>query len=159
MGGTAGQFYKEGVETSFEENGLSEAEADTYLQDNTHIQAPYVDPKNADNDSPPLNTVTVKWDPGASFQTKLAKIITQKWIAMFPNGAEAWAEARRTGYPKLYPVKINDSQYIPDGKLVRRLPYPSTFTNTSKTQVDEAVNKYLDGKDTGYEPLWWMDVK
>jgi len=31
------------------------------------------------------------------------------WISMFPDGGEAWAEYRRTGYPKLFPVVINNS--------------------------------------------------
>ena len=35
------------------------------------------------------------------------RIITQKWIAMFPEGCEAWAEQRRTGYPRLFPVRFN----------------------------------------------------
>jgi hypothetical protein len=159
MEGTAKQFYKKGVRASFEANGLSESDANAYLQNDSYTQASYVDPKNSNNDSPPLNTVTVKWDPSASFQIKLEKIILQKWIALYPNGSEAWAEVRRTGYPKLYPVKINHSPYIPDGKFVRRIPYPSSMKNSSKDQIDKAVNKYLNGNDTGYEPIWWMDVK
>lgn len=32
----------------------------------------------------------------------------QKWIALFPNGQEAWTEWRRTGYPKLNPVMATE---------------------------------------------------
>jgi hypothetical protein len=156
-GWTAGQFYKAGVRASFKENGVSGANA--YLSNDTGHQIPYVDPQNHGNDSPPLNFVTVKWDPGASKVVKLKRIIMQKWISMFPDGDEAWEEFRRTGYPHMYPVKINDSGgKIPKGTFIKRFPYSSTFTNTSQQQVDDAVNKYLDGNDTGGQPLWW-DLK
>ena len=51
----------------------------------------------------------MKWDEGASNEEKLERIITQKWIEIFPLGNEAWAEYRRTGYPKLMPAKDNKS--------------------------------------------------
>src|SRR3546814_3461343 len=38
---------------------------------------------------------SIKWDEGASNSAKLERIITQKWIAIFPDGDEAWAEYRR----------------------------------------------------------------
>ena len=41
--------------------------------------------------------VSPKWDSEADKEIKLERIITQKWIAMFPEGCEAWAEQRRTG--------------------------------------------------------------
>ena len=53
---------------------------------------------------PPLSSITIKWEDNATFEQKLERIITQKWIAMYPEGEEAWAEFRRTGYPKLYPA-------------------------------------------------------
>ncbi len=155
MRGTAQQFYEPGVQASFAENGLSGDQASKYLANNTGTQIPYKDPVNPDNDAPTLNHVTVKWNPGASFQKKLAKIIIQKWIAMYPEGDEAWAEFRRTGYPKQYPVKINNSEHIPDGKFIRRFPYTTTFTNSSEAQVKEAVNKYLGGEDNAWTRLPW----
>ena len=48
--------------------------------------------------------MSVMWDDseadnvnGKNFQ----RVITQKWIANYPLGLEAWAEYRRTGYPEL----------------------------------------------------------
>jgi hypothetical protein len=61
----------------------------------------YVDQSNAGNNSPALSTITVAWGAGAINEQKSKRIITQKWIAMFPEGQEAWTEYRRTGYPKL----------------------------------------------------------
>ena len=50
----------------------------------------------------------VKAFAGGSKEEQLEQIITQKWIAVFPNGNEGWAEVRRTDYPRylLAPVKI-----------------------------------------------------
>lgn len=62
----------------------------------------------------------------AAAEIKLERIITQKWIAMYPEGCEAWAEQRRTGYPRLFPVRFNHSkgQSIDTETMIRRLPYP-----------------------------------
>src|SRR5699024_7385981 len=125
-------------------------------------EAPYTDPEamvDGQNDVPAgssnLSTVTIKWDPNASFQTKLEKIITQKWLALYPDGEEAWAEFRRTGYPKLFPVVINNSGgKISTSKFIQRLPFPSTEYSTNKAGVDAAV-QLLGGPDTGGTPLWW----
>jgi hypothetical protein len=154
VGWTAGQFYKAGVRASFKENGLSGANA--YLANDSSFQASYVDPKNSANNSPPLNKITVKWNPGASKTVKLKKIIMQRWIASWPNGVVGWAMFRRTGYPKMYPPKVNDSGgAIPLGGFIKRWPYTTVFTNASKKQVGVAVNKYLDGNNTIAQPLWW----
>src|SRR5699024_8728991 len=83
MGGTAKEFYEDGVKASFEENGVSGVDA--YLQGTTTMAA-YTDPKNSANNSKSLTDEVVKWDDNASFQEKLEKIITQKWIAMYPEG-------------------------------------------------------------------------
>ena len=46
-----------------------------------------------------LITISPKWEEDADIETKLEKIITQKWLACWPESYEAWAEQRRTGYP------------------------------------------------------------
>ena len=51
-------------------------------------------------------------------ELQLEQIITQKWIANFPLGHEAWAEFRRTGYPKLAAAPVNRSGGdVADGKF------------------------------------------
>lgn len=156
MGGkTTQEYYEDGVRANFLENGLSASAADDYLQ-STGTQIPYVDPHNAKNNSGVLSDVTVKWNDGATFQEKLEKIITQKWVAMYPEGEEAWAEFRRTGYPKQYPVVLNLSGgVIPEGEFIKRFPYPTIFTNAAPTEVSAAVSKFLGGKDSPFTPLWW----
>jgi hypothetical protein len=156
-GGSAQSFYENGVKTSFSEYGAGGVDA--YLADNTSTPAAYVDPENHDNDAAPLSNITVKWNDGDALEKKLERIITQKWIAVFPEGYEGWAEYRRTGYPKQYPVTQNDSKgKIANGDFVKRMPYSSSFTNSSKAQVDAAVAKEFGGDDSPGKRLWW-DVK
>lgn len=71
--------------------------------------AAYVDAfdKKFDADAP--TSITPKWDESAPLELKLERIITQKWLAIYPEGCEAWAEQRRTGYPQLIKVAVNNS--------------------------------------------------
>lgn len=47
-----------------------------------------------------------------------------KWIACYPEGCEAWAEQRRTGYPRLFPVLVNKKQWAIDTRtMIRRLNF------------------------------------
>ncbi|WP_185271871.1 SusD/RagB family nutrient-binding outer membrane lipoprotein [Adhaeribacter swui] len=149
---TAQQLYEEGIRASFKAN--SAGGVDEYLQ-STGTQIAYVDPKNAANNSPALTDITVKWEDGDTPERKLERIITQKWIAMYPEGTEAWSEFRRTGYPKLYPVMVSKNPDLPQGTFIKRLTYSSAVTNSSNAAVTEAVNAYLDGKNSAATPIWW----
>jgi hypothetical protein len=152
--GTAKDFYESGITSSFVEHGLLGEEKD-YLTSTATPKA-YVDPKNPANNAPAPSTVTVAWEEGATFEGKLEKIITQKWIAMFPEGQEAWSEFRRTGYPKLFPVVVNNSQgEIPNGQFIKRIPYPSSITSVSPTASSEAISKYFGGSNSSFKALWW----
>lgn len=158
-GGSAESFYKDGVIASFSENGLSTGQANTYL-DGTSTAAPYVDNFNSDNNVPAgsklLNDVPVKWDNADTKERQLQRIITQKWLAMFPMGHEAWTEFRRTGYPKLFTVMINNSDgTISTEGFIRRLPFPDSEIRTNKQELDKAITNYLNGPDTGGTRLWW----
>ena len=52
-----------------------------------------------------LITTTPDFDDAANQEEQLEKIITQKWIACWPEGMEAWTEQRRTGnYSKSKPT-------------------------------------------------------
>lgn len=155
--GSAQSFYETGVKTSFTEVGAGGV--DTYLADATSTPAAYVDPKNAANNAAPLSGITVKWNDGDVFEKKLERVITQKWIAMFPEGCEAWAEFRRTGYPNQYPVTVNNSGgKVANGDFIKRFTYSGIFTNAAKAQVDAAVAKNFGGDDSMGKRLWW-DVK
>ncbi|MGM9753123.1 MAG: RagB/SusD family nutrient uptake outer membrane protein [Candidatus Cryptobacteroides sp.] len=152
MGADAETCYNNGIRVSFEEAAASNVEA--YLADDISVPADFVD-NAGNNGTAALGTVTIKWDESADFETKLEKIITQKWIAIFPNGCEAWAEFRRTGYPKLFPVLQNNSNGLIDTDIqIRRLPYPETEYTNNAEEVAKGV-ALLGGADNGGTRLWW----
>ncbi|MGY0041598.1 SusD/RagB family nutrient-binding outer membrane lipoprotein [Pedobacter sp. NJ-S-72] len=150
--GDAQTNYTTGIQTSMAQWGVS---GSTYINDNTSLPIAYVDPGNAANNSPAVSTITIQWDGGAANEQKLERIITQKWIAMFPEGQEAWTEYRRTGYPKLFPVVNNNSNGTVDTKIqIRRLAFPQNEYSTNGAEIAKAV-QLLNGPDNGGTRLWW----
>jgi hypothetical protein len=79
----------------------------------------------------------------------LPGIGVQKWIALYGNGVEAYAEWRRTGYPVLTagPDALND------GRIPVRLPYPSSESSLNAAAVEAA--KARQGGATLNSPVWW----
>ena len=79
-------------------------------------------------------------------------IITQKWMAVFPNGNEGWAEFRRTDYPVLANQLTNMSGGdVPDGKNIKRIFYPnSENSNKAFTSNPDLLKVNSQGKR-----LWW----
>lgn len=154
--GTAGDFYNEGIRLSFEQFGVSGADA--YLNDAVSRPAVYIDPAGQNSYSEMLSEITVKWDESASTAQKQERILIQKWIANFNNGNEAWADHRRTGYPHLFPA--TDAGNKSDGIVssvygARRMRYPlAEYTNNGEN-VNYAVSALLKGKDNMATRLWW----
>jgi hypothetical protein len=152
--GNAQTDYEDGIKSSMEQYGVT-AGASAYIADGTSTQTSYTDPQNAADDSPALSTITIKWDASASNEVNLERIITQKWLAMFPEGQEAWTDFRRTGYPKLFPVVNNYSGgAISSSIQVRRLAYPVSEYSTNGPAVRAGV-ALLGGPDNGGTRLWW----
>ena len=81
----------------------------------------------------------------------LAKIGDQRWIALYPNGTEAWSEWRRTGYPDLKPTPyaVNESKQIP-----RRYAYPNTEATLNTAAYGEAAGRLPNGDKTNSR-VWW----
>lgn len=150
---TAEEYYNQGIQQSFEQYGLSSYS--TYETDNTSKFADYVDPKNSTNSFSASSDITIKWDATDTNERNLERIITQKWIALFPDGQEAWSEFRRTGYPKLLPVVVNySSGKISTADFVRRTPYPDAEYTSDAEGVAGGVT-LLGGADTGGTRVWW----
>ena len=104
MEGDPQTFYEQGVSMSFQENGVNGFTAD-YLETTdkplgirtmAYWYGDYGHDLSIGNTSP-------KWDDytGSLPQKdeQLQKIITQKYLALYPNAVEAWTEYRRTGFP------------------------------------------------------------
>lgn len=154
MGGSAEDFYNNGIRLSFEQYGLDGAEQ--YLSDSVSIPEGYYDPSQANPWDGSLPAVTIKWDDSATTEQKQERIIVQKWIANWTLGIESWCDVRRTGYPKLIPVAYNGSGGIVDTNLgPQRLPYPQEEYTNNGANVNAAVSDYLNGPDNMATKLWW----
>lgn len=157
MGGTAQSFYEQGIIQSFMENGLQAGDAATYIANNVDMPMPFVDNSGqSGNDvATAPSDITIAWDDAAPFEANLERVVTQKWIAMYPDGPEGWAEFRRTGYPRLFPVVTNNSNgTINTTQQIRRIPFPQSEYNNNRTGVQTGLSR-LGGPDGGGTKLWW----
>jgi hypothetical protein len=152
-GETAEQLYNEGIRLSFEQWGVSGYS--NYIADATSKQEAYTDDSRYLN--PAVSNITIKWDNSADKETKLERIITQKYIAIFPLGHEAWSEHRRTGYPRFFSLPV---VYNADNTLktrgASRIPYgPQEGIDNTVNYKDAVANKGLGGRDEYGVRLWW----
>lgn len=151
MGGTAKALYEQGVTVSMEERGAS---IGNYLE-STAVPADYVATDNSAYSIAAVSTVCPCYDESADFDTNLERIIVQKWIGNYPNGWESWADFRRTGFPKWFPVVDNRStDGVTSARGMRRLPFPQSEFNTNEANV-KAAQQMLGGPDNGATDLWW----
>jgi len=86
----------------------------------------------------------------------LANIMTQKWIASFYVGLEAWNDYRRTGYPL---IKTNGPAAENDNTLPTRLRYPADEAYRNVKYYKEQVDGWLGGKDNMKTDVWWADTQ
>lgn len=160
-GGTAQALYEEAITLSFTQNGLSATDAVNYYTNSTLVPVNHVDARGnaAWSYTPSIPySLTIAWDDTDVKEMKLEKIITQKWIALYPLGTEAWCEQRRTGYPRFYPSVDNKS--AESGiELVgpSRIRFSPTESESTPETYEEAV-RLLGGPDRFATKLWW-DVK
>lgn len=87
----------------------------------------------------------VAYSPG----TALQQIALQKWIALFGNGTEAWAEQRRTGIPNLVPGPEASVATIPS-----RIEYPQSEQSLNLSNYQAALAR--QGANTKTTKLWWQ---
>lgn len=82
----------------------------------------------------------------------IKQIAYQRWVHLYMNGYEAWAEWRRTGYPELQPAPNNGNVPIP-----RRQGYPSSESNINTANYQAAVQAQpgFNGKDDLNGKVWW----
>ena len=162
MNGTAQEFYERGVRNAYIEDPMYIVTSPymQYIEEYMQREAPvedyeYIDPTTGER----LKSVTaigVKWNEADDPETKLEKIITQKYIALFPLSTEAWAELRRTGYPKLFPVLNTDDGdgSLKKGDIIRRIPWVPTDPQAIDLVNNSAI-PMLGGEDEQATRLWW----
>ncbi|WP_460474466.1 SusD/RagB family nutrient-binding outer membrane lipoprotein [Emticicia fontis] len=127
--GSVEDYYKNGVRAhmdqlaSYDANSTVASDAiDTYLKNNTF------DTANA-----------------------LEQINTQYWVASFLNGPEAFANFRRSGFPKLTPNPFPGKSI--KGEFIRRLTYPNSEISVNSVNVKEAISR--QGNDDLDSKVWW----
>ena len=151
MGGTAGELYEKAVTLSFDQWGVGGA--DKYLADDTSTEADYVDAEGGYGKSMAhVSDITIKWDDNATDEQKLERIMVQKWIAMFPDGQEAWSEIRRTGYPKVFETAQSNGSSL---NVPNRIPFDNNETINNATNYAKAV-QMLGGADNYETKMWWQ---
>ncbi len=151
MGGSVEDLYNEGIRLSFEQWGAGNAT--DYIANNTLKQADYVDAAGGyGSNVTAVSTITIQWDDNASAEEKLERLITQKWIALYPNGQEGWCELRRTGYPKVFNVAQPTGSTL---QVPNRIPFAQDEITQNPANYQNAV-KMLRGEDNYEAKMWWQ---
>lgn len=163
MQGAAADFYEKGIRAGEMQErrnklvkGYDEAMED-YLKLKEAVPFTYVD---FTGDTEPIESqikIGVAWDESNTQEEKLEKIITQKYIAGFPDSKEAWVELRRTGYPRMFEA-LNPGDgdgSLKRGDMIRRLPFADTQDAATAKDVNETGLKALGGPDKQSTRLWW----
>lgn len=150
-GGTAKQYYEAGITASMNQWGITDPAAIAAYIASTNVPVP---PQDAQN-SPALSTVPVAWGGAEAVQHE--QISLQKWLAIFPDGNEGWADVRRSGYLKLYPVVKSDNPEIPDPTTqdIKRIPFMVSEKANNAKGVATGVPLLGSGGDKSTTPLWW----
>lgn len=151
MGGTPKSLYESGITQSLKQWGIT---------DNTTITAyingitPAIAPGDYLN-SPALVSFPVLFDP-VNPAVQQAQISMQKWLALFPDGCEAWADYRRSKSFSLYPIANSDNPDVtdPSKQWIRRLSFLQQEFDNNSAAMGPAVD-LLKGPDKITTPLWW----
>lgn len=116
--GKASQTYTMALIHSMEENGIPSSQYNAYLAFNAGFSG--------------LST----------FEEKLERIITQKYVALYgQNPTEAWADYRRTGFPKLEVPPNATSSFNPSLVIPERFLYPISERTTNKENYEAAIQR------------------
>jgi len=122
ISGNAADLYAQAIRASFKQYGITGAQVDTYLA-----------------------------QPAVAYNASNYKksIGEQKWLALFSEGLEAFAEWRRLDYPQLTPAYNG----ILGGKMPLRLTYPSSEQALNGTNYKAAVAR--QGTDVLTTRVWF----
>ncbi len=153
--GDAKFFYEEGIRQSMLWHEVDETLIDTYINSND------------------LNTyglsVNYDFDSGQTLpnglpaDSKLAKIITQKYIGCFPDFSwEAFADFRKTSYPFLIPLadpepsiySLGDLQAANPDAYPKRVRYPNVEAVNNAEKYNQGV-EFLGGSELENVPLYY----
>ncbi|HEX7119063.1 MAG TPA: SusD/RagB family nutrient-binding outer membrane lipoprotein [Longimicrobiales bacterium] len=124
IGGAADALYYDAITASMEQYGIADAAITAYL-----------------------GQPEVQYDAG----NWKASIGLQKWIALFGQGLEAFAEVRRLDYPQLKPGPGAVLDELPG-----RYPYPFGEETLNKASLQAALaNQGMSSPNDHEVPVWW----
>lgn len=131
----AGQLYKTGISASLMQWNVDATVAANYL-------------------ATPAGTLS-----GGTMEGDLESIAVQKYLAIIFQAREAWAEFRRTGYPKIWTgIDLGST----NGEIPRRVTYPLSEDNLNKANKNAAVSLLtnhigtpVSGNDDMMSRIWW----
>jgi hypothetical protein len=89
-------------------------------------------------------------DSNVAYNGSLSQIYTQKWVALFRQCWEGWAEMRRTDVPALDPA--TNSSYSGHNRPPFRFPYPDSEEKLNSDNIPSDVVE--DDNFWGYQ-IWW----
>ncbi|MGH2563860.1 MAG: SusD/RagB family nutrient-binding outer membrane lipoprotein, partial [Ginsengibacter sp.] len=93
---------------------------------------------------------------GGSFDQQLEQISVQKWLTLFGNDYEIYANWRRTGYPVLTPVNYPGN--VTGGKMFRRFSLPESEDLTNQANYLDALQRQGFAElnnDNLLTRVWW----
>jgi len=154
MGGSAQSLYQAGITNSFAQWGVSAALATTYITSTATPTAPHA--YTEDGTDTAVSNVPIAWSADPTME--LRQIMTQKWLGLFPDGMEAWADYRRSHVLPLYAVIHSDNPLITNTstQYLRRIPFLLSEEQTNGGAVAAAVALLGNGNpDNELTPLWW----
>ncbi len=124
--GNANDLFQQGIEQAMELYDIDAADVNTFL-------------------------ASAAGSLAGTSEEQLEQIITQKYLALFGDSYEAWAEHRRTGYPRIW----TGAEAAPDtdGHVARRLAYPLGEYNLNTEKVKAAAARI--GGDLLKSRIWW----
>ena len=146
VSGDANAEFRKGIEASLKQWGVAQSDVDTYM-------------------------ATSEATLAGNDQEKFKQVCIQKWIALYLNGHEAYAEVRRTGYPVIakreayadVQTKNSSGEVITkaeafwtgdtNGEMPRRMEYPASELNFNTANYKAAVAK--NGGNSLTSKLWW----
>ena len=151
MGGTAKDLYNQGITNSLIQWNVTDPAVQASYINSTNTPVAPGDGLN----SPAMTNIPVLFNT-ANNATALEQIATQKWLALYPDGMEAWADYRRSHVLKLYPVVNSDNPDITNTSTqwIRRIPFLLSEQQTNAAAVT-AAGTLLGGPDKVTTPLWW----
>ena len=146
IAGTGRTNYEAAIAQSFAQWGLT-------------VPAGYINSSTVDYDlgtgvTTPVGQSSANTIPATSkavTANKIDRIALQRYIALYPDGGQSWAEWKRTGIPQLQPTSEALGKQIP-----RRYVYPVNERAYNPNSVNDAVSKMpYGGKDDQDSRVWW----